>query len=245
MKIAICDDNAQYREQIAAIVTEFAQPRHRDVSLSVYEHPTALLDDVTRFGGFDIYILDIVMPVVDGVQLGVQLRRCDAQGKIIFLTSSQEYALDSYRARAFDYILKPVKKERLIAALEEAAGTIPNRKDKSILVKSRESTVKLTYDSILYAELADRKIRYRTIGGNTIEGSSIRVTFSDAVAELLNDDRFVLCGPGLAVNLYYITMVNNDSLIFKNGLQLYVGKRAGKELRTVWFDFWMNKEERL
>lgn len=243
MKIAICDDNALYREQIADIVKEYAQPRHREISLSVYEHPTALLDDVTRFGGFDIYILDIVMPVVDGIQLGVQLRRCDPQGKIIFLTSSQEYALDSYRARAFDYILKPVKKERLIAALEEAGSAIPNRKDKSILVKNRESTVKLTYDSILWAELSDRKIRYTTIGGNTIEGSSIRTTFAEAVADLLADHRFSLCGPGLAVNLYYITMVNTDTLVFKNGTQRYAGKRACKELRSIWFDFWMNKEE--
>lgn len=243
MKIAICDDNAQNRQQISDIVREYAQPRHREISLSVYEHPTALMDDVTRFGGFDIYILDIVMPVVNGIQLGVQLRRCDPQGKIIYLTSSQEYAIDSYRAKAFDYILKPVKKERLIAALEECAQTIPNRKNKSILVKNRESTVKLTYDSILYAELVDRKIRYCTIGGNTIEGSSIRVNFSDAVAELLADHRFALCGPGLAVNLYHITMVNADTLVFKNGTGRYVGKRAGKELRSVWFDFWMNKED--
>lgn len=243
MKIAICDDSPAYREQVQSILNEFAQPRHREVAVSVYEHPNALLDDVTRFGGFDIYILDIIMPMVNGIQLGIQLRRCDPQGKIIYLTSSQEYALDSYRTKAFDYILKPIRKERLLAALEEAAAAISNRREKSIIVKNRENTVKLTLDSILYAELADRKIRYATIGGNVIEGSSIRTTFAEAIGDLLADSRFVLCGPGLAVNLYYITMANNDSLVFKNGQQLYVGKRAGKELRSVWFDFWMNKEE--
>jgi len=243
LKIAICDDNAQYREQVLGIVKEYILLRNRDISVTAYEHPAALLDDVTRFGGYDIYILDIIMPMLSGIQLGVQLRRMDSSGKIIYLTSSQEYALDSYRAKAFDYILKPVQKDRLMAALDEAAHTFVNLKEKSLLVKNRDATTKLTYDSILYVELIDRKIRYTTIGGNTIEGSSIRTTFAEAVGNLLADHRFALCGPGLAVNLYYITMVNSDSLVFKNGQQLYVGKRAGKELRSVWFDFWMNKEE--
>ena len=60
------------------------------------------MQDVLSFGAFDIYILDIIMPGCSGIQLGKDLRRADPDGKILHLTSSAEYALESCRVKAFD-----------------------------------------------------------------------------------------------------------------------------------------------
>lgn len=242
MRIAICDDDALCREQILAIVTEYISKCDRELTVSVYEKAAALLDDALRYGGWDIYILDIIMPGINGIRLGMELRRHDPDCKILYLSSSREFALDSYQAKASDYLVKPVQKERLFQSLDDTISTIANRKEKSLIVKTRDSSTKLPYDSILYAELKDRKVSYCTAGGNRIEGSSIRTTFADAIKELLQDSRFVLCGPGLAVNLYYVTTVSNDHLTFKTGARLHIGKRAGREFRDIWADFWMNQE---
>lgn len=242
MRIAICDDDALCRETVLSIVGDYIAQRNREISISVFERATSLLDEALRFGGYDIYILDIIMPGVNGIQLGVKLRQVDPNGKILYLTSSQEYAIESYRAKAFDYILKPAKAERLFAALDEAIETTANRKEKSLIVKTRENNVKVTLDSILYAELVDRKICYHLVSGTTIESNSIRTNFAEGIQELLADSRFALCGAGLAVNLYHITMTGNDTLIFKNGRKLYIGKRAGRDIRSVWSDFWLSGE---
>ena len=55
----------------------------------------------------------------------------------------------------------------------------------------------------------------------------------------------ILCGAGLAVNLYHITMTNTDTLSFNTGEVLYVGKRVGRSIRSAWSDFWLNGEESL
>lgn len=244
MRIAICDDDAHCREEILCMVNEYIAASEKRFTVTVYERADTLLDDVLRFGGFDIYILDIIMPGVNGIQLGVELRKHDYIGKILYLTSSREYAIDAFRAKASEYLLKPVEKDNLFAALDDAIQTIANRKEKSFIVKTRDRSVKLSLDSIQYVDLYHKTIIYHLVDGSTVESISIRTTFSDVIAELLSDSRFVLCGNSVAVNLYYVTMTETDTLFFRNGSKLYIGKRAGREMRSVWSDFWMSGEGR-
>ena len=242
LKIAICDDDALCRDQILSIVKTYIKQKNRDISVSVFDRATALIDVAQRFGGYDIYLLDIIMPGINGIKLGVELRQFDPDGKILYLTSGLEFAYESYQAKAFDYILKPIHQERLFSALDDAIRTIANRKEKSLIVKTRENRVKLTMDNILYAKLVDRRVAYYLLDGDIIESNSIRTTFAEYIQDLLADSRFVLCGSSIAVNLYHVTKADYETLFFKNGTQLYIGKRAGRDILSVWSDFWLNGE---
>ena len=85
-------------------------------------------------------------------------------------------------------------------------------------------------------------MEYRLIGGKTVESTSIRSTFAEAMVNLLRDSRFVLCGSNKVLNLHYISELDTETVTFKNGANLYIGRRAARELRSVWFDFWFGKE---
>lgn len=243
MRIAICDDDRVCQDQILSVIQDYITHSTYEVMVSVFENGADLIDEIEKHGGFDIYILDIVMPGINGIQLGIQLRQVDLNGKILYLTSSREYALDAFKAKAFDYILKPFKNEVLLAALNDASLAITNKTEKSLIIKSRENSIKLSYDSIVYAELNKKIISYHLNNGKTADSSTIRTTFSEAIQPLLHDSRFSLCGSSIAVNLYYIVMVETDTLCFKNGEKLYIGKRASREIRSIWSDFWLNGEE--
>ena len=243
MRIAICDDDARCLQVVEDIVSAYRAQRNPDVLVSAYESAAAMMADVMRRGSADVYLLDIIMPGMNGIDLGLQLRRDTPDAKIIYLTTSSEYAVDSYRVRAFDYLIKPVNQDRLFAALDEAALSIANRRDKSLIVRTKECSTKVSFDSIIYAELVNKSIVYHLTSGAAVEGLSIRTTFSEAIAEMLNGSRFALCGSSIAVNMYYITTIDNAALHFKNGSELYIGLRAARSLRSIWGDFWMNQEE--
>ena len=98
------------------------------------------------------------MPGMGGIQLGVEIRQTDTTGKILYLTSSRDYAIVSYKAKASGYLLKPVQKDELFAALDDVTITIANRKEKSFIVKTSAGSIKLGFDSILYAELNNKVI---------------------------------------------------------------------------------------
>ena len=215
----------------------------RDVSVSVYENAAQLLDAADRMGGFDIYILDVIMPGLSGIQLGSRLREAGFDGKILYLTSSSEFAIDAFKVQASDYILKPVQATEFTAALDKLISAAAVRKEKSLIIKTKDSSIKLSFDSILYAELIQKTIVYCLLNGKQVESTSIRSTFSEATQELLKDSRFSLCGSGRVVNLSYIVEIDSENLYFKNGTKIYAGRRAVRELRSVWYDFWFNGGE--
>ena len=152
MRIAVCDDDALSRQQVLRFLDEYIARNNGILTVSVFDRATALTEAVARFGSFDIYLLDILMPGMNGIQLGLQLRRSDSEGKILYLTSGPEFAYESYQVQAFDYLLKPVDKERLFASLDRALRAIGNRKEKSFIVKRGMSTTKAKSISVKYVD---------------------------------------------------------------------------------------------
>ena len=130
----------------------------------------------------------------------------------IYLTSSREHALDSYKVKAFNYILKPVIPEELFSTLDDTLHIISNNADKNIIVKTKEGNVRLSASNILYVELCKRILIYHLADGSTLESIYIRVPFTEATKELLADKQFVQCGAGKIVNLSHITMVTSDEI---------------------------------
>lgn len=244
MKIAICDNEAIFREQIQEILREYAaQNPSYDITPAVFERSDDLLEAAQRIGGYDIYLLDILMPGMNGIELGVQLRKSGFNGRILYLTSSREYAIDAFQAKAYNYLLKPLQKEALLAAIDEAVRSLAARLKKSILVKTKGASIRLPLEQIMYADISRRSIVYHLAGGRTVESVMIRISFSEAVQELLRDSRFALCGTSMVANLQYITMVESDALIFQERERIFLSKKACREIRSAWYDFWFDEED--
>ena len=112
LKIAVCDDNLNELELIRTLLDIYKSDSIQTFTVKCFESSVELASTL-RFEKFDIYILDIIMPVMDGLTLAKEIRTFDKAAPIIFLTASPEFAVDSYTVKAFNYLLKPVVKERL------------------------------------------------------------------------------------------------------------------------------------
>lgn len=242
MRIAICDDDKTCRSEVVQLVTEYIQQRDLAIDLTVYENGRSLLEDARLTGSFDIYILDILMPQLDGIELGTRLRELDTDCKIFYLTSSPDYAIRASRVRMWEYLLKPVTKAKLFPSLDAAFAVLTKKREKGIVVKTSQSSVLLAFDCILYAELSKKSIHYHLTDGKVIESISIRTGFSEAVQEMLQDSRFIMCSTSLVINLYHVEEITNDTLTFQNGKTLYLSRHVSRALRSTWSNFWMNKE---
>ncbi len=237
MNIAICDDDNQCSEMLNILLKEYASRKNiTNLSVSIYTDGHDLLDALQEDKSFDVCILDIVMPAVSGIDLGIKLREIGYNGIIIYLTSSREHALDSYKVKAFNYILKPVIPEELFSTLDDTLHIISNNADKNIIVKTKEGNVRLSASNILYVELCKRILIYHLADGSTLESIYIRVPFTEATKELLADKQFVQCGAGKIVNLSHITMVTSDEIIFKDTYKFFFSKKTCNEIRSIWLN---------
>lgn len=244
MKIAVCDDDEICRKNIANLLKMYTKhTSHRDIVFSIYSHADDLLEAAGKTGGFDIYILDILMPDTDGVELGVTLRENGYDGKIIYFTASEDFVFDSFKAQPFNYILKPVESEQLFTVLDNAITAIGYKKEKSIIVKTAEGTVRLPLDSIMYAELLNRTVVYHLANGKTPESVTIRTSFREETKELIKDEHFVMCGASIIVNLLHITTSKTNELLFRDGSSIQLSRKLLAELRAKWMEYWMNEQQ--
>lgn len=238
MKIAICDDEVFYREQLLGLTQKYAmQNKSKEITVTAFTHAEELLDTVNKSGGFDIYILDVIMPGMNGIELGKTLREKGFDEKIIYLTTSDEFAVASYKVNAADYIIKPATEDEFISSLDRVVKLVSDKKDKFILIKTKNGSVKLNFDNLVYAELTKRTVIYHLRDGKTIESVYIRTNFGDTVKDFVLDKRFVFCGKSLLLNLHHILSVQNETIVFDSSDKIFVGKKLGRELHNAWVSF--------
>ncbi|MBQ7954295.1 MAG: response regulator transcription factor [Lachnospiraceae bacterium] len=241
MKIAICDDEALCRTQLITLLKEYINAHEvQEISYAAFSRAEDLLATREAQGSFDVYILDIMMPDTNGIDLGVKLRKKGDDGIIIYLTSSKEFAIDSYSAKASGYLLKPVLPQHLTSALEEAYATVVNKTQDGTFVKTKAGLVRIPFDSILYVELCKRTAIYHLTNNKTEESTSLRIPFAESMQELLKDKRFILCAQGILVNLSHIVRIEDTQVFFSGNHNVYFSSKICKTLRSQWTDFYFS-----
>ena len=115
MKILIVDDEALARERLEQLITELDPA----ISLLQAENGLLALEAIGREHP-DIVLLDIRMPGMDGLEVAHHIAGLATPPGVIFTTAYQEHALEAFEANAIDYLLKPIRKQRLQAALQRA-----------------------------------------------------------------------------------------------------------------------------
>lgn len=198
IKLAICDDEPVYQKEVARLAKEYGEYHHVELSISVYSSGVQVLDANEHY---DIFILDILMPGLSGMELASDLRRMDDAASIIFLTSSPEFAIEGYSVHALAYLLKPVKREKLFKALDHALAHRCKQTHDEILVRSDSKLMSISLSSIEYIEARQEKLVYYLCSGQIIE--SIGTLFA-LEQQLSGDSRFIKPHRSYLVNMTYI-----------------------------------------
>ena len=120
LRILVCDDDKEFRQRLMQMIRIWSDHSGIPTELYPFDNGDELISKNAAFR-MDIILLDIVMPLLNGMDTARELRAQDTAVKIIFLTSSPEFALESYEVRAQDYLLKPITYERLRRALEDCS----------------------------------------------------------------------------------------------------------------------------
>ena len=240
LKVALCDDDERECLTISKLLQEYTALRPGlAIKTSVFSSGKALLA-AEEEGGFDLYVLDVIMSGLSGIELGMKLRELGCNGPIVYLTVSPEYAMDSYSVHAFHYLLKPVDPDRLYHVLDEAAASVKKQKSACVMVKTKDRLQRIQLDDILYVELASRMMRYHLNNNETIDSVTLRGAFQEEAASLLADPRFILCGASFVVNLYYVTAIEKKFLLLDNGNRVPLSRNLAAQVRQQWGSFWLD-----
>lgn len=240
MRIAICDDESAQHDTLTVLITEYAQSKpDLTVSLSSFSSGKELLNYVDEHEGFDLYILDVIMPEMNGIQLGAALRNRNKYEMIVYLTSSPDFALDSYNVDALHYLLKPVDKDSFFHVMDKAVAHFFNQKKEVVSIKTTDSVRLMPITNIRYAVRSSRQICYDLADNTTISSMTFNGTFKDAVAPLLAHKGFLLVGSSYVVNLLHVTEITKTDMILTDGQLIPIPRRKYDLVKSEWASYWL------
>lgn len=242
LRIAICDDQEKQLNEVGALLETYLQLHpHLNGQLELFQSASALLARAEAVGGFDLYILDILMPGLSGIDAGRELRQMGDGGEIVYLTCSNDFAADSYDVRAFFYLLKPVEDNKLFQVLDGAMEKLDRRRSSAVVVSTGDGSRRILLERIRYVERIGRCVRYYCTDG-TVDSQSIRISFREMTAPLLADRRFCLCGASFVLNFQHVTGVNGQVAQLDNGQTVALPRASAADFKKAWGSYWLGKE---
>ena len=240
LRIAICDDEKAELEKTSSMLSDYSNVNtDHQFAITYFESGVDLIDEIDRGYDADIYILDILMPDMSGIEVGSALRNKGRKGQIIYLTSSRDYGIESYETDALHYLLKPVTKAQLDAVLDKAIKRISSYRKSIFMVNTQAGIYRVNLDNLLYADQSERAMHFYLKNGDVITSCILREPFANAVRPLLEDSRFMLCGSSFALNLQEIVQIHKEEVLFSTGIKIKLPKTLQKNAKQQWMQYWL------
>ena len=164
MKIAICDDNRQELSHILSLLDNYQVKQNLPFTICPFHNSRDLADTLSG-ARYDLFLLDIIMPDITGMELARKIRSFDKSADIIFLTTSPEYAVESYTVKATNYLMKPIVPERFYETLDEIQKIREQEQGRSLVLKSSIGVHKIPLNQLMYVEAQGRKVLYYLANG--------------------------------------------------------------------------------
>ena len=231
MRIAACDDNPQELDRLSKLLEAYRQKTKAGFTYNVYSNGVSLLEDV-REGGFDFLLLDVMMPFLDGMQLAHEIRAFNENIKIAFLTSSPEFAVESYSVEAFTYLLKPATADNLFPILDKLFRAAQNQAE-SLSIKFQNGFAKLLFSRISHVEVMNRTLCFHLTDGSVKE---LVAPLSDYEEALLQRPEFIRVHRAFIVNLWQIQELRNADILTYTGRVVPVSRRLCAQVRKAYAD---------
>ncbi len=235
LNVCICDDDARDVAQIQALAECFAG-EHPEFPLSIRTFFSSfdLLEHLNQNGGFDLYLLDILMPQMKGVELAERIRARNEAAEILFLTSSPEYALDAFDVSACGYLLKPVDKERFVKVLLSAAYRLTQPENSFLLLKTRDGMRTMLIRELVLGESVHlERVCTRADGARAVTAD----TLASLAERLRGDPRFFSPHRAYIINMDHITALNAADIVLSTGQRVPVARTSYAALKRAYVDY--------
>ena len=235
MRIAICDDISHELQSLVALTDEYLSIDGVDAEVVAFSHPDALLTAIES-QSFHLYLLDIVMPMVSGLELGKEIRRIDREAQIIYATTEPQFALQAYAANPISYLIKPVDKQRLFDVLALAVAKADLAEEQTFAVKTADSLRVIKLSSIACCEYRSHAAVFSIANGEQLPSRTFRESFGEYCAALLQDRRFLQCHAAFVINMRRVERFAKDGFTI-GGKILPIASTRYPAVRDAYMDY--------
>lgn len=229
IRIAIVEDDKRYQEQISEYLLRYQEEFSIQVEIAVFNDGKLIIESYRPY--YDMILMDIEMPMIDGMTAAKKIRMIDSEVIIIFITNMAKYAIKGYEVNALDFVLKPINYFLFTIKMHNAIKMIKRKDGKSILLVIDNTMKKMITSDIYYIEVMKHDLYYHTIDGIFKQQGSLKELESNLIGE-----PFKRCNNCYLVNLKYVSGIAQN-LVFVANEPLQMSRPKKKEFMQAVADY--------
>ncbi len=240
IKIAFCDDEMEVLHQMNELLDRYQVERNEDITYAAFQSPFELLTEIEKGIRPDILFLDVVMPGQNGMDVAKEIRQYDTNMKIIFLTSSPEFAVESYTVGAYFYQLKPIWEESFFWLMASVLSECEKKKKNSLILRSKDGITRVNLQQLEYCEVLGRKLLFHLENGAVLEGAG---SLDDLAGQLMQYSNFFRPHRSFLVNMEYIQNISSRSIKMVNDAVIPIPHGKCSEIKNTYMEYAFNGEQ--
>ena len=229
MRIALCDDNNKDSAELKKILISNA--RILEKQIEVFQSCAELINKFQENEGYDIVFLDIDMPEMNGIELGLKIKTISSSTYIVFVTNYPQYAINAFDCAAFHYLLKPLELQKVNTVLDSLLNFY-QKKNAVYSFKTKSGYVSVPIAELYFVECFKKHLIFHMKGKVTETPGKL----SDAYAFLISHG-FCQVHQGFIVNMNKISSLDKFNVYLDNDEIVPISQRKRSEVLSRYAEF--------
>lgn len=221
IRIAIVEDERHYYDILQEFICRYEEENKETCTIQWFEDGMKFVENYRA--DFDLILMDIEMPRLDGISAAKEIRQTDQTVLIMFITNMAQYAIKGYEVEALDYVVKPLSYYAFALKLKKVSRILRERMGKSIFLPFGEEVKRIPEKDILYVEVSSHKLQFHTYEGTAVISGTLR-----EVEKELDEKKFARCNSCYLVNLTHVTGIQDHNVLVE-GEPLKMSRPKKKE----------------
>ena len=221
MKVASVDDEQNMTKQIEAFLDRFRVESQMEVEARTFHDSRAFVE--TYDGSYDLVLLDVEMPGVNGIEAAKAIRGRDGRVSIMFITNMAQYAIHGYEVEAVDYVLKPLGYQDFAMKMKKALRYIERDASRQLVLDATDGKRAVKVSDIVYVEVIRHYLNFHTDAG-VYEVRGVMREWEDRLWRY----HFARCSQSYLVNLARVRSIQGNKCL-AGGAELPLSRNRKNE----------------
>lgn len=227
MKIALCDDEKFWVDELRKLLDEYNSARHTDCYITVFSSGIELLKNRDQY---DVIFMDYQMEELNGIETARKIREQNNGCVIIFVSSYPEIAIDTFEVNAYRFLVKPIDKDKLFRSLDDFEKQ--TEIDDFIVLKSRDGERIIRASEIVFCEAANKHSLLHMSNEIIENAKNIK-----EIEKQMTKKIFFRCHKAYIVSFPHIKSFDNNRIIMDNGEQAFISRNYLTAFKTAFQEY--------
>lgn len=238
IKIAFCDDDVEILDNLGMLLNKYRMKSKEEIVYTTYRSALELVLAIERGARYDILFLDILMPRVNGIEVAREIGSYDRNVKIIFLTSSAEFAVQSYTVGAYYYQLKPITEEKLFRLLDCVIAECEKEQVENLVLRCKNGISRIEVKRIEYCAVHHRTLYIHMTNGQIFESIG---SMDELEKHLINYDGFIRPHRSYLINIEYVQSISYRAITMVCLDEIPVPRGKYNEIKSAFLEYTFQK----